>query len=232
MIALMTVLAMQVSPPAGEAGGQESPEELVRQALEKEVRNAAIVRQVNCEKETIKRNLNDQGNSEPEKNAAKLPKFDISIQKLLRSGRYIYKDIPMEEITDFPGRIVSFVPAQGDQPGPDRDPMTKRISREERALNWVINRIQGLIYLDQQTGGIRKIEAWLPKEISFLKVGYVYQFRFEFDQQFLFGIWAPQRIMVKARYNLNKHGLWLMGDDTEYSEEYTTLFSCMPPPPP
>lgn len=227
VLALMALLTMQ-------AASHEATENLlVKVALEKDLKDRPSNDKIPCVKTTTKKELDQYGRGKDSGDSPEpsIPKFTISIAKLLKSGRYAFKHAGHVEFPDRSFYLVSFVPASKGQPGPEADLATKKTSHEERALNWIINQIQGLIYIDDATGGIQKIQADLPKETSFLKVGYVYSFHLEYEQQLIGKVWAPNRILVRLRYNLNKHSIWLMGDDTEHFDEYTTRFSCKTPPP-
>lgn len=194
MIALATVMAMQAS-------GQESPETLVRLALEKVNRDKVVLQTLVRDKTDVTEELDSDAQPkgvvivEPEKG-----NITMSLPKLLKEGRYTYRHEGFERVNGRMAIKLGFVPGTPEkQPEPEQKTGEGRIAQGvEDGLNKVLNKLQGHLWLDQDTLGIAQFEAHLSENV-FHVIAWVSKTDIMYEQMYAFGIWVPSKTVTDTR---------------------------------
>ncbi len=197
MTVVLALLALQ--------GAQDSPDAIVRKALGKHAEYKEIIRAtLDCSKDELVEELD--GNDKVKKIIARDDDTNdrnglrMSIAKLLKEGRFRYSLSKFEVLNNRPVIRLGFSPNSPDkQPKPEPRPGEGiRVQEIENGLNKVLNSLNGELYLDQETMGIVKVEARLPKTV-FHMMGWMSRTDIEYHQSFLFGIWVPEKMVTTTR---------------------------------
>ncbi len=195
---IMTALAIVV---ALQASGQESPETLVRLALEKVSRDKTVLQALDRDKTEITEELDSDGSPkgtvavEPEKS-----NITMSLSKLLKDGRYRYKREGSEMVDGRMAIKLGLTPGPPEkQPKPEQKTGEGRIAQGvEDGLNKVLNKLQGHLWLDQDTLGIAKFEAHLSESV-FHVVAWITKTDIVYEQKYAFGVWVAKKTVTDTR---------------------------------
>ncbi len=188
MIALMAILAVEVSLPAGQAGGQESPKEVMEKALTKNISDSQVLLE-QYQFDVIK----NQEVSDEERISDRL-----SIDELFGRGRYRY-EMDDKAIIILDGRAVYLIDFY-----PDKDPpgAPEGTNRRGKVKNEILNHLRGTVYVDREDFGIVRVVTHVnspPEKISI--VGRLYVMDATLEQGRLGKIWVPKEISVKAEFS-------------------------------
>ena len=197
----MGILIAVLVAGAIQAGAQDSPETLVRSALGKVARDKAVLQTLTCDKTEATEQLD--GNGKPKGPVAvekEKSYITMSLIKLLKEGRYQYRFEGLAMTGDRMAIKLGYSPAPSEnQPKPEQKIGEGMIAQGvEDGLNKVLNSLEGNLYLDQETLGIVRFEAHLPKEV-FHVIAWISITDITYDQVYAFGIWVPRKVVVDTR---------------------------------
>src|SRR6185369_11754227 len=199
----MRILLAVLAIGAVQAGIQDSPEMLIRLALERNSRDKVISQTLVCDKDEAIEELD--GNGKPkgqikDEDSEDKNHLSMNLAKLFKEGRYTYWTEGLTMLNDRIAIKIQFVPGPEEkQPGPEERPNEGMRTQEvEKGLNKVLNRLHGTMYLDQETLGIVRLEAHLPEEV-FHKMVWVSKTDITYEQTYVFGIWVPKRSVTDTR---------------------------------
>lgn len=219
-IALTSLLMMQVSSP-------DSPDELVRRALEKDAADLAKVHSFK-----VTRTERTEALDKQERPTGILPedankkRIRSSIAKTFKKGRFKYTLAGLVDLNDRVTIAIHFEPGLAtEQPAEQIEPDMNPIDREvERGFNEVLNHLRGRLYIDRDTLGIARFEASLTRDVT-RKIMWVHRSDTTYEQMLFAGVWVPKKVVAITRYE--KWVPW-----NRHFEQHTTTFENYQPRPP